>query len=80
MLRLTKPNYLNIIILPVQVIPNHIPLVPQTIVTVLPLAVYPAVQVTFAVLGYVVVPLFRFMEAVFVIEGMPQSIAKYKQI
>ena len=79
MLRLTKPNYLNIIILPVQVIPNHIPLMPQ-IVTVLPIAVYPAVQVTFAVLGYVVLPEFRFMEAAFVIEGMPQSIAKYKQI
>ena len=80
MLRLTKPNYLKIIILPVQVCPVHAPEVPQVIVPVLPLAVYPGVQVTDAVLKTVVVPEFSVMEAAFVIEGMPQSIAENKQI
>ena len=79
MLRLTTPNYLKIIILPVQVYPAHVPEVPQVIVPVLPLAVYPGVQVTSAELETVVVPVFRCMEAAFVIEGMLQSIAKNKQ-
>ena len=80
MLRLTKPNYFKIIILPVQVYPTHDPETEQVIAPVLPLAVYPGLQVTDAVLETVVVPEFRFMEAAFVIEGMPQSIAKTKQI
>ena len=80
MLRLTKPNYLKIIILPVQVCPVHAPEALQVIEPELPLAVYPGVQVTDAVFEYVVVPEFRFMEAAFVIEGTPQSIAKNKQI
>ena len=80
MLRLTKPNYLKIIILPVQAYPTHTPAALQTIVTVLPLAVYPAVQVATATYEYVVAPEFSFMEAAFVIEGTPQSRTKIKQI
>ena len=60
--------------------PVHAPEVLQVIVPVLPLAVYPGVQVTNAVLETVVVPEFRFMEAAFVIEGTPQLIAENKQI
>ena len=80
MLRLTKPNYLKIIILPVQVYCVHAPEVPQVIEPLLPLAVYPGLQVTDAVLETVVSPVFRYMEDLFVIGGMPQSRAKNKQI
>ena len=59
--------------------PAHAPEVPQVIEPVLPLAVYPGVQVTDAVLETVVVPEFRFMEVAFVIEGTPQLTAKNKQ-